>query len=145
METHDLLQPPSQSKLMGEENIILHTDPLLILEAKNKFQFRRCLRYIRFDPVFVGDGTYDGLEYAPVGVLQLRTEGDGNREAIITQLYVRENHRRFGIALWLLMRARQDFKVFHDFDENLTDLGRAFVYSDSVRKADEEMWCVGTN
>ena len=55
METHDLLQPPSQSKLMGEENIVLHIDPLLILEAKNKFQFRRCLRYIRFDPVFIGE------------------------------------------------------------------------------------------
>ena len=110
---NDLLQPIGSSKMVGEEKLI--ADDGAFKSGLSMFPSRnKSYRYV-----------YHGEGDAPIGAMQIATQGPRSKKAVIQNLYVAEANRRQGIASKLLDRARKDFEVKHSND--LTTEGKAFA------------------
>ena len=110
---NDLLRPIGSSKMVGEEKLI--ADDGAFKSGLSMFPSRnKSYRYV-----------YHGEGDAPIGAMQIATQGPRSKKAVIQNLYVAEANRRQGIASKLLDRARQDFDVKHSDD--LTTAGKAFA------------------
>jgi ribosomal protein S18 acetylase RimI-like enzyme len=122
---NDLLQPIGSSKMVGEEKLI--ADDGAFKSGLSMFPSRnKSYRYV-----------YHGEGDAPIGAMQIATQGPRSKKAVIQNLYVAEANRRQGIASKLLDRARKDFEVKHSND--LTTEGKAFAKNKKAKGGEVHM------